>query len=149
MRAESAWALAAADNPGDVSKEIETYLAKEQDAEVRMRLYQALENQDNPDINFVNDIVYNELDVNVRVAGYDLLAQNLSSLEDENLIKQFNETAIPELREVALSSERLNTRLSAVIVLKKAKSNEANLALEEIAERSTDMKVAEATGIIK
>ena len=147
VRAEAAWALAAADDPGDISREIETYLVQEQDAEVRKRLYQALGNQENPDLNVVNDMVYNEPDLNARVAGYDLLAKNISSLEDENLITQFNETAIPELQEVALSSKYLNTRLSAVMVLKKANTKEANLALKKIAGESTDMKVVKAVGI--
>ena len=147
VRAEAAWALAAADDPGDISKEIETYLVQEQDAEVRKRLYQALGNQENPDLNVVNDMVYNEPDLDARLAGYDVLAKNISSLEDANLLKQFNETAVPELQEAAMSSKYLSFRLSAVMSLKKANTKEANLALEQIAEKSTDMKVVKATGI--
>ena len=147
MRAEAAWALAAADDPGDISREIETYLAQEQDAEVRKRLYQALGNQENPDLNVVNDMVYNEPDLDARLAGYDVLAKNINSLEDKNLITQFNETAIPELQEAALSSKHLNSRLSAVMVLKKANTKEANLALKKIAEKSTDKNVVKAVGL--
>ena len=147
VRAEAAWALAAADDPGDISREIETYLVQEQDAEVRKRLYQALGNQENPDLNVVNDMVYNEPDLDARLAGYDVLAKNINSLEDENLLKQFNETVVPELQEAAMSSKYLNFRLSAVMSLKKAKTKEANLALEQIAAKSTDTKVVKATGI--
>jgi HEAT repeat protein len=147
VRAEAAWALAAADDPGDISREIETYLVQEQDAEVRKRLYQALGNQENPDLNFINDTVYNEPDLDARLAGYDVLAKNISSLEDENLITQFNETAVPELQEVAMSGKYRSSRLSAVMSLKKANTKEANLVLKKIAGESTDKTVAEAAGI--
>lgn len=149
VRAEAAWALAIADEPPDIAEELMTRLAQEEDTEVRKGLYQALGNQENVDIDAVAEAIFEEHDSDARLAGYDFLAGNIGVLENARLREQFEKTAIPELQEIALSSERLNDRLSAVVTLKRANTAESFNALEEIASKSSDMKVVEATGIYR
>lgn len=149
IRAEAACALATVDEPGDITDELQRHLAKEEDPEVRKRLYQALGNQENVDIDAVAVTIFEEHDSDARLAGYDFLAGNIGVPENARLREQFEKTAIPELQEIALSSERLNVRLSAVVTLKRANTMESFNALEEIASKSSDMKVVEATGIYR
>lgn len=146
VRAEAAWALAVADEPGHISEELQKLLLIEEDAEVRKRLYQALDNQENTDIDAAAQIIFEETDSDARLAGYDFLAKNLGASANKNLMKWFEEIAVPELREVALTAEKSSTRLGAVITLKKANTTESYRALEEISAKSTDAKVIKAIG---
>ncbi len=149
IRAEAAWALASADAPGDLADAIESRLAIEEDAEVRKRLYQALGNQENPDLDAGAEFVFKETDLEARLAGYDLLARGLKGSENTALAERFTTTAIPELREMALSDENLNLKLSAVTTLKRAGTAESLSALKEIAAKSLDYRVVKATGLNK
>jgi len=149
IRAEAAWALAATDAPGDLAQVLQSRLAMEQDAEVRKRLYQALGNQENPNLDAAAGSIFKETDLEARLAGYDLLARGLKGSENAALSEQFKTRAIPELQEVALSDVNLNVKLSAVITLKRANTSDSLRALEEIAAHSLDYRVVEATGLNK
>jgi len=147
VRAEAAWALTFAEVPGNYGMELQAHLASEDNAEVRKRLYQALGNQEDSDIDAIAGIVFEDADLDARLAGYDFLARNIRSSENEILREQFEKKAIPELKSIALSEESLNLKLSAVISLKRAGTEGSFSALEEIAERSSDPKVLRATGL--
>ena len=147
VRAEAAWALAFAEDPGDVAMELEAHLANEGNAEVRKRLYQALGNQENADIDAIAGIVFEEMDLDARLAGYDFLARNIGSSENEKIREQFEKKAIPELQRIALSEESLHLKLSAVIALKRAGTERSFIALEQIAAKSSDPNVFRATGL--
>lgn len=146
VRAEAAWALAVADEPGNIAEELQKLLLTEKDAEVRKRLYQALDNQESANIDAAAQIIFQETDSDARLAGYDFLAKNLALSASEYSIEQFEKIAVPELREAALTAKNSNTRLGAVITLKRANTTESYRALEEISAKSTDMKVIKAIG---
>jgi hypothetical protein len=147
VRAAAAWTLAAREEPGDISKEVQTLLANEPDAEVKKRLYQALSNHENVDIDVVSRVIMNEADTDARLAGYDLLAKNIGISKNAGLKEQFENTIVPELKATALSEETLNFKLNAIIALRRANTEQSYLALEEIAAQSKDSRVVQATGI--
>jgi HEAT repeat protein len=149
VRADAAWALANREEPGDISKEAQALLAKEPDADVRKRLYQALGNQENVDIDIVMPTILNESDSDARLAGYDLLAKNVGSSENAGLKERFENTIVPELKATALSEETLNFKLNAIIALRRANTEQSRKALGEIAAQSKDSRVVQATGILK
>jgi HEAT repeat protein len=149
VRAAAAWTLAAREEPGNIAREAEAILQKEPDAKVRTRLYQALGNQENVDIGTVFPAILNESDPDARSAGYDLLAKNIGALENTDLKERFENAIVPELKQSALTADKLNSRLSAVITLRRANTEQSRRALEEIAAKSKDNRILEATGMVK
>ena len=149
VRAAAAWTLAAREEPGNVSQEIQALLGTEADPEVRMRLYQAMGNQENINIDAVAPAILNESDTGARSAGYDLLAKNVGSSENADFKRQFDKAIVPELKETALTADKLNSRLGAIISLRRANTEQSYRALEEIAAQSKDSRVVQATGILK
>lgn len=146
IRSETAWTLAYVDDPGDVADSLERRLAVEEDAEVRKRLYQALGNQDSVDISAHAEVILQEPNLETRLSGYDLLASHIRTSENKTFQEQFAEKVIPELRKIALSSERINNKLSAVMALRKASTTESYYALKSIASESPDPKILDAIG---
>jgi len=145
VRAEAAWGMAMAEEPANVTNELQNILINEQDSEVRKRLYQALNNQETVDIDAVVPVISRESDIDTKIAGYDLLAKNIDNvIENENLMAWIDKTVLPDLKEAALKADKPNTRLSAVITLKKIRTEESFSVLEEIAAQSTDSKVVNA-----
>ena len=145
VRAAAAWALAIADEPGNLFAELKAQLATELDPEVRKRLYQALGNQENFDISNIDiPTILKETNIETRLAGYDLLARNIAATENETIQENFNQIVIPNLKQIALTADRISTKLSAVITLKRANTPESLLALQEIAAQSLDKQVIEA-----
>jgi HEAT repeat protein len=149
VRAAAAWTLATREEPGNVSQEIQALLGTEADPEVRMRLYQAMGNQENINIDAVAPAILNESDPEARSAGYDLLAKSIGSSENADLKGQFDKAIVPELKETALTADKLNSRLGAIISLRRANTEQSYRALEEIAAQSKDSRVVQATGILK
>lgn len=147
VRASTAWSLAVAEEPGDIAEELQASLEGEDSAEVRKRLYQALCNQENVDIRDISNVILSETDLEARLAGYDLLARHINDTETNSLKELFDEIVIPELQEVALKSQKLSTRLGAIITLKRAGTQEASLALEDISAQTMDIRVEESSGI--
>jgi HEAT repeat protein len=144
VRAAAAWALAVDEEPAQVADLLGEMLVYEQDPEVRKRLYQAVANQSTPENESLTGLVLAEPDTDARLAGYDLLAQQLQNSESTEFAQQFDELVVPQLRETALTAKHLNQRLSAVISLKRAQTDESFLALERIAQESADARVVEA-----
>jgi HEAT repeat protein len=149
VRAAAAWTLAAREEPGNIAREAEAILQKEPDAKVRTRLYQALGNQENVDIGAVFPAISNESDPDARAAGYDLLAKNIGTLKNTDLKERFENAIVPELKQSALTADKLNSRLSAIITLRRANTEQSRRALEEIAAQSKDNRILEATGMVK
>jgi HEAT repeat protein len=149
IRAAAAWSLAAREEPGDVLGEIQAVLMTETDPQVRTRLYQAMGNQENVNIDVLAPKILNEPDSEARAAGYDLLAKNIGSSENAELKRQFDKMIVPQLKETALNAEELNSKLAAIISLKKADTEQAYLALKEITAQSKDSSVIEAAGMLK
>jgi len=146
VRAAAAWALAVDEEPPQVDDVLSDMLTAEQNAEVRKRIYQVLENQQTLDIEPLTGIILAEPDPDARLAGYDLLAQQLQNSENAEFAKQF-ELVVPQLCQTALTAKQLNQRLSAVMTLKRAQTGQSDLALEQIAAESSDKRVLKAVGM--
>lgn len=149
VRQAAAWAIASAEQPGNVGKELEAILANEPDGQVRKRLYQALSNQENADADSIYRIAQNETDSEARAQAYDFLARKVAESGEPSLKIQFDTLILPQLRQTALAGETLQSKLDAVIALKNANTDASRYALKEIADQAADIRVAAATGIKK
>ena len=146
IRAAAAWSLATATETGDISAELLAVVKQETDSETKKRLYQALGNQENINAAEVIPSITAETDISTKIAGYDLVAIELYK-KDQQIQDWFVTQALPELKDTALNAATLNTRLSAVIAIKKAGLSQTEQVLSEIAETSKDEKVVLATGL--
>lgn len=147
VREAAAWGLAADDQPAQVADALSNMLATEQDSEVRKRLYQAIANQEIPENESLTGLVLSEPDFDAKLAGYDLLAQQLHNSDSIEFAQQFDQLVVPQLKETALTAKQLNQRLSAVISLKRAQTFESARAIEQIAVESSDKNVLKAVGM--
>src|SRR5439155_18660784 len=69
VRASAAWVMIATEATGNAGGQLLGLLQSEQDSDVRLRLYQALENQESFDVASVLAAVQKETDPAARVAG--------------------------------------------------------------------------------
>ena len=133
VRVASAWALSMAENPPDVAPQLFKQLEGEGSAEVRMRIYQALENQSNVDAEILLAAVRNDQAVSSRVAGLKLLAAQVSRQNSPMLATEFDSVAVPQLEKLAINGAELQNRLVSVMALKQAKTPGALQALNRVA----------------
>lgn len=144
VRAASAWALAIQDSTGGIGDQLVSLLAREQDAEVRMRLYQALVRQPTFDLSKVVPLVANEQNEQTRLAGLTAWAAYCKSSDQNDAVQQFDRQAVPELQQAALSTGDLGARLGSVIALRRAGTSGAYDALHTIAAQNTDPRIVQA-----
>jgi HEAT repeat protein len=147
VRAAAAWAIANLDEAGTVAPPLINQLSREAEPEVRTRIYQALANQESMDASRLLPVVLNDGDPTAQVAGFNLLAARVGLGNDPWLAGQFDELVIPRLAGLAIDGKDLTTRLSAVIALRQARTNEAMQTLAAIAARSGDAKVVQAANM--
>jgi HEAT repeat protein len=147
VRAASAWALAMAENPTDVAPQLFTHLESEGNTEVRLRLYQALENQSNVDSEKLLSVVLDDRGVSSRVAGLKLLAAQVSRQNSQSLATEFDSVVVPQLEKLAISEAELQNRLISVIALKQAKTPGALQALGRIASQSPEPRIVAAAKV--
>ncbi len=144
VRAAVAWSLAMAEEPGQISEDLAAILAQEEVAEVRSRIYQALENQEAIDSTAVLERALAETEPAARLAASSFLADRIAMGVGGAVREQFDAAMVPELVEVALSDRDLDEKLKAVLALRRA-STEASLeALRDIANRSTEARIVQA-----
>ena len=148
VRAAAAWAMSATDATGNAGPQLLAALQGEQDAYVRRRLYQALENQQSFDPGTALALVQRETDPTALTAGMDLLARTLRDNPTSELQNYFDQTAAPALQNMALSGETSSERIAAVIALIRASTPSAMSALQDIAQQSTDPRVQQAAARI-
>jgi HEAT repeat protein len=148
LRAAAARALGLSETRGNVGAEIVALLKDETNPLVRKRLYLALANQQGFDLGDVWAQTANESDPLARLAGMELLAKAVQRSPTTEMVTFFDENALPELMKSALDGDSRDQRLGSVMVLRRAKTQNANAALREIAQRTTDATVAEATGVL-
>ena len=141
IRTAAAWAMSATDEAGKLGPQVLALLQAESDPDVRLRLYQALSNQENLDAAAAFAAVQKEADPSARVAGLDLLAKQLRDHPTPELQAYFEQTAIPELKRTILSGETSGERMVAVIALTRARTPSAMAALQEAGQQTTDPKV--------
>lgn len=133
VRAAAAWAMSATEVTPNLGNEVLGMLQKESEADVRLRLYQALRNQESFDINSAFAMVQRESDPSARVAGLDLLAWSLRNNPNDSVRSYFDQTATVELKDIALNAESFDTRQAAVLALTRARTPTALATLQEIA----------------
>ena len=146
IRAAAAWSLIGAGGDTDLSQSLVTLLQHEPDAAVRSRLYQALANQDALDAAAVFALAENETAPEARLEALALLATacRTTPATATEALAYFNQTAVPELKQTALTDQSSQNRLSSVTALGRAGTVESAAALTEISHQSTDPRVIEA-----
>jgi HEAT repeat protein len=144
MRSSAAWAMSATDATGDAGLQLVYALQGEQDPDVRMRLYQALRNQESFEIDKVMALVQRETDPGARLAGMDLLGATVRDNPTPELQNYFDRTAAPALRDAALKGETNPERMAAVLALVRASTGSALSALQEVAQQAPDQQVKAA-----
>jgi HEAT repeat protein len=145
IRVAAAMAMSATEVTGNAGPELLAMLANEADPDVRLRLYQALRNQESFDVAAALADVQKESDPSARIAGFDLLAKALRENPTPELKNFFDQTAIPELKQMALNGPTQDDRQAAIIALARAHTPEAMAALSEVGKQITEQqKTAEA-----
>ena len=144
VRASAAWAMSATDTTGNAGPQLLASLQGEQDPDVRRRLYQALGNQDAFDTSTALALIQRENDPTARLAGMDLLAASIRNNPTPEVQTYFDQTAVPSLRNTALTGETSFDRMAAVIALVRASDPSAMSALQNIAQQATDPKVQQS-----
>ena len=148
VRTAAAWALSATDASGKAGTQLLGLLQGESDASVRLRLYEALGNQENADVSSVMAAVQNEKDPSARIAGLDLLAKTLRDNPSPQLQTFFDQTAIPELKQTALTGTSKSDQMAAVVALTRANSDPAMQALQDVAQNSNNPAVRQSAGSV-
>ena len=144
VRAAAAWSLLGTGGDTDLSASLISLLQKEPDSTVRSRLYQALGNQDAVDVSAVLALAQKETAPEARLEALALLATACHSTPSADSLAYFNQTAVPELKQTALSGLSSQNRLSSVTALARAGTAESTGALTEISHQATDPRVVEA-----
>lgn len=142
LRAAAAWALTTAGGASAAGPQLTAALQQETDPNVRAQLYQALQNQSGEDPQTILPLVQNESDPAAQLAGLTYLAENLGASPSPEVADFFNQTAVPELENAALTADSGQNRLAAVIALEQAGTPAASGALQQIAQQSPDTTVA-------
>jgi len=144
VRAAAAWALSMLDTPPNLASQLLKQLEREQNVEVRTRMYQALENDTSVDWKTLLATVRDDASTSSRLAGLKLLAAQVSRQNSHAFAVEFDLTAVPQLENAALTGRDVQNRMLAVIALKQARTPGAEHALNKIANQSTEPKIASA-----
>jgi len=143
IRAAAAWSLISSSD-SDLSAPLISLLQQEPVPSVRSRLYEALANQDGADISAVLGLVQKESDPQARIRALAALATTFHSTPSTEALAYFNDTAVPELKQTALTDQSAQNRLSSVTVLAQARTPGSTAALTEISGESHDARVIAA-----
>lgn len=143
VRAAAIVALTQTDSTS-LGPQLADLLKQETSPEVRATLYQALELQDTFDAATVLALAQKESDPGARMAGLDLLAQGCQEAPTPELLSYFNQVAVPELKNSALTGDDLGSRMASVMSLGRSGTDEAAGALQEIAQQSPDRQIRTA-----
>jgi hypothetical protein len=81
------------------------------------------------------------------LAGLDLVAEVCHSAPTPDALRYFSQTALPELSNTALTSDSPEHRLSAVMILQRADTEQARSVLQLMAQSSADPQVVEAAQV--
>jgi len=141
LRAAAASALAIAGGASAVGPQLAAALQQETDPNVRAQIYQALEMQSGGDPQAVLALVQSESNPTAQLAGFAYLAETLATSLTPEVKDFFDQSAVPQLEQAALTSDSAQTRLAAVLALEQAGTPAASDALQAIAQQSSDGKV--------
>ncbi len=144
IRAASAWGLTSADPSPQAFPQLLDCLQRETDVKVRMRLYQALGNQEASDFSAAIELAKREPPGATRIAGLSFWAAACRNGGGPEVRAAFDTQAVPELESTALNGAAMDTRLAAVMALSRAGSPPAITSLQKISQASGDKTVAGA-----
>ena len=144
IRAAAAWSLISSGGDSDLNAPLVMLLQQEPVAAVRSRLYEALANQEGWDVSAVLGLAEKEADPRARLKALGALATSFRSTPFAESLEYFNKTAVPELKQTALTDQSPQDRLSSVMVLAQARTAESRAALSEISSKAQDTRVVEA-----
>jgi HEAT repeat protein len=146
VRAAAAWAMSATETTGNSGPDLLAMLQNESDPDVRLRLYQALRNQQDFDVNAALADVQTEKDPSARIAGLDLIAKLLRDSSSATLQTFFNSTGVPELKQIVLTSDSLDDRQAAILALTRARTPQAVAALSDLAGQMQSQQAGQSGG---
>jgi HEAT repeat protein len=144
VRASAAWAMSATSESGNIAPQLLAIVQAETDPDVRLRLYQALANQDNLDPSAVLAAVRSEKDPAAYVTALDLVAKTLRNNPTTDLQSYFDQTAVPALKNIALNADTGDERMGAIIALVRANDSSVVPVMQDIGQQSKDPRVAQA-----
>jgi HEAT repeat protein len=146
IRSEAAWALSTTETPGNAGPQILSLLVNEQDSAVRLKLFQALSNQEGFDVNAALHITQAEPDSAVRLAGYEALVGLDETRSTPELRAYFDLSVVPALVPAAQQGKDLSERLQAVMLLQQIDTPAAQQALATLRQTVKDDATLRALG---
>ena len=133
VRASAAWAISTHNDDQYLGETLAGLAEREQDADVRRRLYEAMLPQVNIPTDRLLPIVQAETDIAARVAGFNAIGR-AAGLEPSSVSAAlFDRQIVPELLQIATSENSLNIQMRAVFALRHARTGAAQDALSVIA----------------
>ncbi len=144
VRASAAWSISAHDTVSDLGPTLAALAEREQAADVRRRLYEALLTQDTFPADRLLPVIQAETDIPTRVAGYNALGSAIRQDPGSAAATAFDDTFVPELVRIATSPNSLNLQMRAVFALRRAQTPAARNALAIIAENARPQVVSAA-----
>lgn len=137
IREVAAWALSAHGMNGELGADLADLVHSEPEADVRRRIYEALPAQtDNPAASLLA-VIQAEGDIAARVAGFNAIGDVVRRSTPGAIAGLFDAQIVPELTQIALSTESLNIRMRAVFALRRAGTPVAIRALGQISSTET------------
>jgi HEAT repeat protein len=149
VREMSAWAISVQGQNGSLGPELARMTTSEREPDVRRRLYEALLAQAANPAESLLPQIRNETDIAARMAGFNAVGDAVKRNATPGLTATFNAHIVPELTQVALSSESLNIRMRAVFALRRADTPAARQALLEISQTQTPQIASAASHGLK
>jgi HEAT repeat protein len=148
IRGEAAWALSATEDRGNLGQQVLGLISGEADAGVRIRLFQALANQETFDVAEAVRVSRAEQDAAVRRAAYEALAAVEASRATTELRDFLDRSAVPDLMLTAIQSRDPSERLQAAMILQQISSAASREAVQKLRAQTNDEAVRRAlTGV--
>jgi HEAT repeat protein len=133
VRASAAWAISTYTGDRYLGETLARLAEREQEVDVRRRLYEAMLPQVNILAERLLPLVQAENDIAARVAGFSAIGR-AAGLEPSSVSAAvFDQQIVPELLQIATSENSLNIQMRAVFALRYAHTNAAQDALSVIA----------------
>lgn len=141
LRTAAAWGILSLEESGDLAAPLLGWLQSESNADVRSHLLHALQGQEGVKASDIVALAKSETDATARFAAWELAASGCEMTRDADLVSYFDQSVVPELSRLALSSGKAPERLASVASLGRAGTPQAITALENILLSTTDAQV--------
>lgn len=144
VRTLAAWGLVSDEEAADRQREILEFVRQEKDPQVRVALYRFLHGQRAIDSGILMELVREEEHHPTWLAGCDLLADAVKAEANPAVLEYFDLTVVPALKRSVVNCADLHCKIAAIIALRRAGTEEAVDALQDIIETSPDEQVVAA-----